>query len=140
MSVQASTYARQRLKENPPAFRKHGNRFVFLALSTYANRGGALAWPSASELGDVTGYNRTSVLRILAELVAAGELMQRGRNGRASVYGFPIAAVLEETKRPESGYVTSVCQSSCPACHGDGWVYPDDGRSGVVPCPLRRSA
>lgn len=83
--IEAVRYARR----VAPELRTTSQRFVLLALATYAGPDGR-AWPSVPTLAAVTGYNPSYVQRVLAQLVKLGVIEVTERPGRSSMRRFPI--------------------------------------------------
>lgn len=83
--IEAVRYARR----VAPELRSTSQRFVLLALASYAGPDGR-AWPSVPTLAAVTGYNPSYVRRVLAQLVKLGVIEVTERPGRSSMRRFPI--------------------------------------------------
>ena len=66
-----------------------GDRLVLLTLAWYANDTGH-AWPNSRTIGNDCGLHPTFVRRALARLVTAGVISAERRNGRSTVYRFPV--------------------------------------------------
>jgi hypothetical protein len=66
-----------------------GDRLVLWTMAWYASDAG-FAWPSSKTLEDDTGLSRDFVRRSLARIVKAGVLTCEHRQGRPTVYRFPI--------------------------------------------------
>ena len=117
-------------------------RHVLLVLACHVPTGGDCAWPSMACLTAETGWNRTTILRSLDALEAAGLLEVARRNGARNTYKLSTDQSLwssgPESKTSRSQEKTSRSQNKTSRSrHREGFRRNNKGGAADTTDPVR---